>query len=277
MLYLSKLENLTKKLKPVYEELFKEVLNNQYHIGDLLLIYINFSKNTTIPIPKGYSPYLMGQGFEGFSEKTHYEFIDVYRKHNLIENQSDKLSKSSEELSIQIEMLIYLKIWECDLFIKKFYQITRLLNGKPYDWDFKIDKTGRQKIIREKIRDKFKSHFPILYDTFKDTYISQIRNAIAHSQYYFLERSIGFNNYDSKSNFSKINRITFEKWSEIFHNTMIIYNEYILLMNKINPYYILLTKKQNNRIPIIMKNDSNKSKSYHLEYLPEIKRWQWIN
>ncbi len=285
MLYLSKLEEVTRRLKPEFEKLFIEVLNNQNHIGDLLLVYHNFSLNTKFPNLKGYSPYIMGLGFEGFSERTHYEFIDTYRKNNLIKDQSILVSNSIEELSIQIEMLIYLKIWECDLFIKKIYQIVQLLNGKAYDWNFTIAKynndksaTGtRQKIIREKIRDNIKSHLPILHESFKSAYNPQIRNAIAHSQYYFLERSIGFNNFDHKNKYSNLNRITFEDWSEIFHKTIIIYNEYILLINKINPFYVSLAKKQNNKIPFIMKKDLNQIKNYHLEYLPEKKRWQWID
>jgi len=180
-------------------------------------------------------------------------------------------------------MLIYLKIWECDSFITKLYQIARLLNGEPYDWNFKItygnnDKTvtgARQKILREEIRDKYQSHLPILYEAFKKSYITQIRNAVAHSQYYFHDNVIGFNNYVKNSKYSNLSRLTFKAWSEIFHITMIIYNEYILLMNNINGYYISESKKSNTGIPIKIK-EIDSYKKYHLKYIHKIKRWKWL-
>jgi len=282
MLYLNKLEKLTEQLNPEFNLLFQKTLENQKNIGDLLIVYNNFSKS--IILPKGYSPFVMGLNFEGFSERTHYDFINTYRKNNLIENESIDISKKQKELSIQIEMLIYLKIWECDSFIKKLYQITRLLNGEPYDWNFRItydnhDSTAtgtRQKILREKIRDKFKSHFPNLFMAFKKSYVTQIRNAVAHSQYYILDNVIGFNNYVENSKYSNLSRLTFKAWSEIFHTTLIIYNEYILFINKINKYYISESLKSNNDIPIKVK-DNDSWKNYHLKYINKVKRWQWID
>ena len=282
MLYLNVLERLTKQLNPEFNLLFKKVIENQKDFGDFLIVHNNFSKSTFDL--KGYSPYVMGPNFEGFSEKTHYNFIDTYRKNNLIENQSIEVPIKQKELSIQIEMLIYLKIWECDSFIKKFYQIARLLNGESYDWNFKItydnnDKaaTGtRQKILREKIRDKLLPHFPNLFKAFKKSYVTQIRNAVAHSQYYFLDNVIGFNNYVKNSKFSSLNRLSFKDWSEIFHFTLIIYNEYILFINKINKFYISESDKSECGIPFIIK-DNEYCKEFHLKYNQDIRGWQWLD
>jgi hypothetical protein len=69
------------------------------------------------------------------------------------QKEIDELTKI-ESYSIQMEMLIYLKIWEADLFIKKMYQLVRLNEGQAYDWHFGISesnlangKTGNRDII----------------------------------------------------------------------------------------------------------------------------------
>lgn len=67
MLYLNELEKITEQLRPEYNLLFQKVLENQINIGDLLIVYNNFTKNNHMVI-KGCSPFVMGLNFEGFSE-----------------------------------------------------------------------------------------------------------------------------------------------------------------------------------------------------------------
>ncbi len=104
-------------------------------------------------------------------------------------------------------MLIYLKFWEADSTIKKLYQFVRILHGEPYDWYFKISESNRDKnstgkrqdIILLKIRNRLKEFSSTLYQVIKDTYKTQIRNSIAHSNYSFLSRNIHLNNFIKKT------------------------------------------------------------------------------
>ena len=281
MLYLNLLEKYRKLLNPEFQLLEKKIIENQKYFGDFLLVYTNFFKSD---FPKNNSPYKMGPNFEGLSGITHFNFIDTYRKINILENDLIEIPIGQKKLSIQIEMLIYLKIWECDYFIKKLYQIARLLNGESYDWNFKIsydnyDKTAtgtRHKILREHIRDKFKTHLPELFNAFKESYITQLRNAIAHSQYYLQNDVIGLNNYDEKSKFCKLRSLSFKDWSKIFHITQVIYNEYLLFIDRINNFYISESEKSTNGIQFIIDDDSY-YKEYHLKYITRSRRWQWLD
>lgn len=168
-----------------FEKLVDLAYINQTHKGDLLLISLNAHYDPEISkwdgCNKKFEPFRIGNSAERRSENLHFKFIDNYRQTTIAKftfdeykekikyhpsRESDiKNLEELEEMSIQLEMLIYLKIWEADSLIRRFYQIARLIHQEPYDWFFRLPKepgdknaTGtRQEIIRNKIRDKLKS------------------------------------------------------------------------------------------------------------------------
>ena len=164
-----------------FDRLFDLIIKNQTHQADLLLVKVNAFYNPEVEkwdaLPK-LNPYVIGPDLDGTSESTHYEFISNYIKNNTstiahldylekvkITNERNAFLKeleSSETYSIQIEMLIYLKIWESTLFVKNFWQLIRLMNGSSYDWHLKIKKYSRDNesnkkkladVIRDEIRE----------------------------------------------------------------------------------------------------------------------------
>lgn len=309
MLFNEKLNEIGKKLSPEFDKLFKKVSSSQSHTGDLLLIQENGLYYPDVHswnnLKEKMSPYMIGPGFERLSYNTHYEFIHSYRTTSIanikiddylkeLEYKPEKRKeidqlKEFEGQSIQFEMLLYLKIWEADFFIKTFYQIARLLNSEPYDWHFKVaesnrdsEATGnRQKIIREKIRNRFKEEFPIIYEAFKLAYNTQIRNSIAHSKYSILSRAIRLNNYIEKDSASQLQSISFDDWIELFHTTLMIYNEQIGFINKSKKYYSEIAKENNNIIQVrINRKDPEERIEYHYleykEFSEDFGRWSWF-
>ncbi|HUW06404.1 MAG TPA: hypothetical protein VMW01_09085 [Williamwhitmania sp.] len=291
MIFSDKITERKRILEPEFMRLMELALKRQKHIGDLLLVEENgfFSEDAlkfTNSEGGKYSPYAVGPGKEGHSEQTHYTFIDNYRKNNIhkypytvylkgLKYLSEDKSKydeliESEETSIQIEMLIYLKFWEADMIIKKLYQFVRILNGESYDWYFKIAEgnkknkniLSRHEIIRVKIRDRLESISPILHDLINKTYKTQIRNSIAHSNYSFAGRVIMLNNYIQDDPYSNISSITFNDWIDVFHNTLMLHNQYIWLNNAIKNFYITFAMKCDNCVPIMITDkDGNKEEA----------------
>jgi hypothetical protein len=141
-------------------------------------------------------------------------------------------------------MMIYLKIWEADMTIKKLYEFVRILSGEHYDWYFKISESARdkgaltrQQIIRKLVRSKVDKISPILSKLIMDTYNTQIRNSIAHSNFYMAGRNIGLNNYIEEDKANQLHNVSFDEWINIFHKTIILYNELIWLSNQTNIIY----------------------------------------
>ena len=302
MIFKDKIIETDNLLSKEFDRLFRYALNSQNHHSDLLLIHVNgFYYEEVLSWnkfnSKNLNPHLVGPNVEGYSEKTHYSFIHKYRTTNVNEaplseylekiKYDPKRQKEIEELieieetSIQLEMLIYLKFWEADMIIKKIYQFARIINGEPYDWYFKIAESARDKnhtgtrqdIIRLKIRDKLKNISSDLHNLIKNTYKTQIRNSIAHSNYSMVGRDINLNNYIKDDPHSQLNSISFDDWIEIFHNTLILHNQYLKLNNRINDFYGEIALKNNNIVPILVTEKNGKQYELPLEYRKEFKDW----
>ncbi|MEP2671571.1 MAG: hypothetical protein ABJH04_21380 [Cyclobacteriaceae bacterium] len=304
MIFSDKLKEIEKILSPELDKTFDLAMKNQSHPGDLLLIYINgFYRADTIELNKrlnqNLNPHVIGPNHEGWSEQTHYSFIHKYRTTNISKLLLPEYLKlhvytperraeidelvNIEETTIQLEMLIYLKFWEADSIIKKFYQFVRLLNGEHYDWYFKIQESSRDKgatgsrqdLIRLKIRDRLKDISPVFYKTIKETYLTQIRNSIAHSNYSTTSRHIHPNNYIADDPASQLKVVSFDQWIDIFHNTLILHNEYIRLNNRINETYRELAKKNNNEIEIRVTEENGKQYPLIVTYREEWNDWRF--
>ncbi len=264
-------------LEPEFDKLFNDILNNQSHEGDLLLVQVN---GFYYPGAKYWDnipnkdPYMIGMGSEGHSDRCHYNFIDLYRSASIYkltypeylnevafsEERMEEIKKleQKESWSIQLEMLIYLKIWEADLFIKKLYQTTLISQGLAYDWHFKIAESNRdnnatgkrEDIIRNKIRDILMGKYPLIYSAIKNAYKTQIRNSIAHSRYFHSGRHIHLNNYLKNDPASQLEVISFDNWIDIFHDTMAIYNQLIGFSNRIDSHYSDLIKNPNDTVTV---------------------------
>lgn len=303
MLFTDILNKKTEELQPEFDKLFKDILDNQTHDGDLLLTRVNGfyypeANNWDNTLIK--NPYMIGPNTEGHSDHWHYKFIHNYRQTSVsslsyteyiqkFEWSEEKAKEidaltENESTSIQLEMLIYIKIWEADLFIKKLYQLTNLSNGEPYDWHFKIKESNRDSspstgkrddIIRNKIRDRLKDKYPNISSAIKNAYKTQIRNSIAHSNYYFIGRYIHPCNYIKSDPASQIQVLPFNEWVDMFHDTMVIYNQLIRFTHLIDNLYSkaandnnLLFEVRLNRIDPVQKTEY-----YLLKYRPEFNDW----
>lgn len=261
MLFKDLLDEKYKLLSPFFDELFETAIKNQTHRGDLLLV----NENASLSVRKSndISPrieyfYDLGLNYEGHSEDTNYRFIAEYvngANHNFkeytkfyeeisLDEEKDKIDHEVA-FTMQFEMLIYLKVWEGETFIKKWFQLAKLIKGENYDWSFRIKSHDPEKQIgsrytRDKalkfIKPTLNELIPGLGDSFSKCHKSQIRNAIAHSQYYFWGRDVSFSNY-IEDNPEHLTHLTFNDWTDIFHETLAIFGLYREFCNKVNNYY----------------------------------------
>lgn len=284
MLYEKELDRLYPRVSEAVRELFKAAFKNQLHENDLFLVIENghFKEG----ISKRFSPFAMGEESQHYAEMTQYDFYNTYRYNNLsledrltVLNEIKKSPSNEKQYSLgtQLELIIYLKLWESNRILERLYKLTQLCLGQKYDWYYTITKDDkRQKIIREDIRDKIRAVCPKFYQLIKDIYLSQIRNAVAHSQFFIVGTGINFLNYDPK-NHAPLNYLNIEDWEERFHLLALMYNEYIRCLN-VNKY--LYTRKARNKHfgleIVIEKKDGTKQTTWY-KYLSDKKRWQWYS
>ncbi len=304
MLFKDELLKHEEELQAEFNKLIELAFAKQSHIGDLLIWYNNGSYDESILNFKPadgttYNPHTLGPGDIGHSESAHYKFIHQYRQAYLYKSKFSKYQKQLiysperseeidklidfEETTINLEMLVYLKFWESDNIIKKFYELVRIINSEPYDWHFKIyessrdtNATGvRHDIIRKSIRDRLKNDFPKIYNAIKVAYKSQIRNAIAHSKYSFQQRNIHIHNFIEQDPHSQIKNIPFDEWITIFHLTIVIHNAYIRISNFVADEYARLAVANNNILPVRITELDGQEYELLVIFRPEFKDWNY--
>jgi len=303
MLFNDILKKTELELDPEFKRLFQLALKNQSHNGDLLLLAINGNHekfiddvNKTI---KKYCPYVIGPGKAGRSDTAHYNFIHKYRTQVLTTTPFDEYLKQvewdatreaeintlvdNEEMSIQLEMLVYLKIWEGDLFIKNLYELVRILKGDCYDWHFKIKESKRDSegiasrdiLIRQLIREEIRPFSEVIYNCIKESYRTQLRNAIAHSNYAFLGRRIHLFNDIEGDPSHQLRCLHFNVWISMFHNTMMLYNYMTWLKNTVKEHYSQLAIMGNGCNEIRITKADGAYEYRLVEYIHEMNRWKW--
>jgi hypothetical protein len=262
MLYKEALANNTKLIRPLVEKFSNIAISNQTHPQDFFLILINGLYNEDIKL----NPYGFGTEWSDIASNSYDEYIKWYIKNeNFTKQKKTEIKKTEIEnlkISIHTEKSIYLRYWEADTTLRYIYQMTLLCQGKPYDWKWKqsISKyESRQKFFREQIKEPLKKIDKDIYDFFVKTVKSQIRNAIAHSQYCLFNNRIKYLNYSKiPKKYSSIMLLEFDQWEEIFHNTIIFKNELIRVYNNINSNYHNLSKLTENKLELRIVKDDNK-------------------
>ncbi|GAB2452378.1 hypothetical protein GCM10011375_39380 [Hymenobacter qilianensis] len=296
MLFIDQVRAQDALLSPEFERLFSLAVENQSHPGDLLLVLENGAyQPEVLDFPgENLSPYVIGPGADGLAYNTHYQFINLYRQRVYATTHSEYLAEiealvqaqnwperdkleEAEAISVQLETLIYLKVWESDFVIKRLYEFVRVLFGESFEWRFKVsesardrDATGvRHEIIRLQIRDKVRPISEILYTSIVTAYKTQIRNSIAHSNYSIMSRNIHPNNYVATDPASQLYNLPFDDWIDMFHTTLAVYNELIGLGNKIRRHYATLAAIQNNEIQVLVPDRNGQLQSRIIMYRPE--------
>lgn len=235
MLFKETLDRLRPEVEAAVNELFDTIQRNQVHPQDLLLTKIGRYDG---PGFDGYKPFGPGEGgWEREAEHTQYEFYDLYRRQYESAPRADFYARiaadeqllKSVRLSMQLELMIYLRFWETDRLLTKLYHYTQLALGKSYNWQYELP-TGSDRhtwrIIIEQIRNPLETVCPKYFALLQKMYRSQIRNAVAHSQYYITGHNIGFNNYEAGT-YADLTQKPFDWWEEIFHLVILFYNELI--------------------------------------------------
>lgn len=259
---------------------------NQKNDNDILLVVINGWRNSEYEMAfrnKKISPFMFGPGLLGHCFTSIYEFYDIYRKGINFKSKISSKERNTEEfktkekLSIDVELMIYLKFWEADLILFKIYNLVQLALGQPYDWNLYSGLIGqRRKLIKDQIQNPLTDLCPKLAELINETYSTQIRNAIAHSKYFHGGKMIHLGNKSESKNYI-LSTIKYEEWEIRFHKVLLIFNHLINNINRINNDYIEKAKDKHWGLAITIpeKTHLGLNKIFWLKYDFERKDWYW--
>jgi len=287
MLFEETINKYKDKVETAVGQLYDKAYQNQMHNTDLLLVLENGLKKNydqaTLERLK-MSPYQIGQDFIGFRYNTFYQFINYYRSGVKSKVEFDiefgddvKTKESFLNFYRDFQLLLYMKFWETDLILRRLSNLSSLAQGKPYSWEYsQIVFNKRRNIIQDEIVKPLRIICPLFSVLIDEIYSNQIRNAVAHSQYYILYDSINLTNKDQNPH-NKLTRISFDDWEKMFTKVMLLYN---FLIKNINKYQVEYQENVRDKqfgllVSFPEKNVKGSQKTGWLKYDFSHKRWYW--
>jgi hypothetical protein len=281
MLRQKNIEKYDLYVKHAINELFKTAFTNQMHENDLVLVLINGTKNNypeeTLKRLK-ITNYQIGHDIVHFRYST---FIDFFNQYKMIRDEEDYEDIENKQLfhetMIQMQLLSYMKFWETDLILKRLLNLSRLCQKKEYLWDIKQKElNNRRKLVKDEIQEPIQTLCPKFYAFIDDVYSRQLRNAIAHSQYYIIFDEISLTNMD-ENQYYHLNNISYSRWDEIFTKIILMHNHMISNLNKYHSFYVKKVKEKHNGLLVYFPEKTNNglNKTAWIKYDDKRMQWYW--
>lgn len=151
------------------------------------------------------------------------KFLSLFNP-SLRKSISEEKVINDDELRMNMEFMVYSHTWESENFLKDLYRLAILVDTGNYEWNVEVPPMGKHDFIRNKIRDTFKKNNNPLSDIITKGFHTSIRNAFAHSQYYFNTHSktIWLDNYNGEP--WELKSLSFDEWSKRFvYSTLLTY------------------------------------------------------
>jgi hypothetical protein len=167
-----------------------------------------------------FSPYVIDYRIDGFKDEAWIEVLmtflnSAYSFTN--ENTADS------KVSIFFETMLYIHIWESRPYLRFLKRATNLIEGKPYLWKLNINDPKKSGLLEQGILPKLKKKKLQIVDIINNAYIKQIRDAIAHNEYWHSwSRPVLIFENNNKKNPNSIDELHYNEWTEIFSKTFLL-------------------------------------------------------
>ncbi len=270
MIFDSVVNTLEPEVYEAVEELFKHCIKKEQNPNEFLIYLVNGHYD---PIQlEGYSPYMIGLG-EGIKDMDRLRFLEVYlsldfeKYYNEATERHRKFELRTESLSL--EMMIYVHFWESKVILRRYNQLALLADSNEYDWHLSPRPKETYDFFVKDIRDVFQRNNLKIYSILKRAYRSQIRNAFAHSDYYFSDEKIYLENYDPSNRWT-VEYISFSDFEEMLVLTVLLHHCTVDLTEKYSKIY-----GHENPSRLINVPDANPKPSKRIEYQETGDHYDW--
>jgi hypothetical protein len=212
-----------------FESIDKEVQTAVYEAFDYVknktINYVLFLANGEYHEKSRYwsiklSPYMIDAREDRYKDEDRRNFFIEFLR--TFYGFPDKRPLEDDLNRIHMELMVYSHIWESKPFLKQLNRLAVLIDHKSYPWEVKIPDMSKHEFIRFEIRDLFKKRGLALSNVITNGFHTSLRNAFAHSEYYFNKSSkkIVLDTYKGAS--WDLQDISFDDWSKRFAYTFLL-------------------------------------------------------
>ena len=208
MIWKNEFERIDFLIKRAVKELFIELSKTDEYIHFLAFCDYDPSLEKT-----QVTPYIIDNRRDGFKDEAWLSTLMTFLNSSYRFNHENT---SDSKVSIIFEMMMYLHIWESRPYLRFLKRISNLLDKNEYLWKPKIKDSSKTTILSTEILPVFEKKNLKIAEIIKCGYIKQIRDAIAHNEYYhnLYRPVIILENY--KPNPQRINKLHYNEWTQLF-------------------------------------------------------------
>lgn len=211
--------------KERYNDIFNEVKNsielaldiiktNSFNNYILLLAYGEYQELLLRRVEL--SPYSIDYTYDRYIDENRLKFLVDFM--NTYYSFNESVYITPDRYRINLELMVYTHVWESKPFLKTLYRFAHIVTGEEYPWKIEVPDMSKHEFIRNDIRAIFEISQCSFSDVIKKGYHSSLRNAFAHSEYYFNidtgDDRIHLNNYNGSH--WELKDISFDDWTNRF-------------------------------------------------------------
>ena len=128
---------------------------------------------------------------------------------------SEIVDPEDQDFVRRLQMLAYSQLWECLGVQRLLRQLACVANGQEYDARMLLDSRSSTYVVFQGILQEC-GKLELQVESFlRAVYHNQIRNAFSHSEIWFLDEWISFQNFDSKKD-NHIPSLKTSTWDKLF-------------------------------------------------------------
>lgn len=267
MIFRDELAAFSTEVRAAIQELQEQAAKNQVHENDLLLVFNCATVDELGP--------MLGYDHIVHAAVEQSRFISEVRKALTVDDQAEMdrqrmqaLTPVVESIAIHAELTLYIKFWESDYYQRLLYQLSNLASGDAYDWKIKI--TGDASSLIKGVRKRLGRPAPLVSALLKNLYSNELRNAIAHSQFY-----VAGDHLQTLSPTGEPSEVLpLRDWRRIISKTLLLHNELQALEDRVLADYRKKAEGKNWRLPIKMTTEGTPSEM-DVSPVSGRKYWAW--
>lgn len=166
------------------------------------------------------NPYIIDSREDRYKDKDrrifYVEFLKLFYSFPSQQPTDDNISR------MHMELMVYSHIWESKPFLKQLWRLALSVDSKPYPWQLIVPDMSKHEVIRFEIRNRLLKRNLTLATVISNGFHTSLRNAFAHSEYYFNEfkNEIVLDTYTGKS--WDIATISYNDWSKKFVYSLLL-------------------------------------------------------
>jgi hypothetical protein len=187
--------------------------------SDKYIVFLSFGDYVEKYAKSDINPYIIDNRMDGFKDDAWIKALMTFLNSTYNFNSENT---ADSKVSLFFETMMYLHVWESRPYLRYLKRIASLIEKNEYLWKLEISDKKKSVFLKNQILPIFEKKNLKIAEIIKKGYVKQIRDAIAHNEYWHNSGTpeIILENY--KPNPNRIDKLHYNEWTEYFCYTFLL-------------------------------------------------------